>query len=454
MSVNTKKIDEKEIEFEKFIDRHSGSNEEKIGKMLETLGFKDLDSLIQATIPESIRLNKKLSLPESKSEHEIIKTIKDLASKNKVFETFIGMGFNESILPNVILRNILENPGWYTAYTPYQAEIAQGRLEALLNFQTMIIDLTGMEISNASLLDEATSAAEAVTMFYNLRNKDSQNKVFVADNCHPQNIDVIQTRATPFGIEVEVKNYESFSPDENCFAVVLQYPGTDGNIPDYSNIINTCKEKNIKVIFIADLLSLVLLKSPGELGADAVVGSSQRFGLPLGYGGPHAGYFATKDEFKRSMPGRLVGVSKDSHGNPAYRLSLQTREQHIRRDKATSNICTAQVLLAVLSSMYAVYHGPEGLKKIAGRIHALANLLVDGLNSYGHKVVYKDYFDTIVVELKDMSSDELIKLAENSKMNFKKIDSNKVGISLNETNTKETIIKILNIFNRSNGSSI
>jgi glycine dehydrogenase len=444
---------ENDLELESFIDRHVGSDSKQIAEMLKTIGFDSLDALIDATVPESIRLRKELNLPIPQSEYSVLQHVQNLASQNKVMENFIGMGYHESIMPTVILRNILENPGWYTAYTPYQAEIAQGRLEALLNFQTMIIDLTGMEISNASLLDEATSAAEAVTMFYHLKEENSRNKVFISQNCHPQNIDVIQTRALPLQIDTVVGDYESFVPTNEFFAIVLQYPGTYGEIPDYTSIIKKCKSQNVKVILVCDLMSLLLLKSPGELGADVAVGSSQRFGLPLGYGGPHAGFFATKDEYKRSMPGRLVGVSKDRHGNNGLRLSLQTREQHIRRDKATSNICTAQVLLAVLSSMYAVYHGPIRLKKIATRIHSLTEILKNGIEKIGHRVVNNTYFDTLLVELKGISAEEIIRRAESHGINFRKVDSQKIGISLGETTNQNSLLKILNVLNPSNGNS-
>ncbi len=431
---------------ESFIERHIGSSLDDIKKMLSITDYENLDDLITSVVPNNIRYSGEMNIPNGVSEFEILKLLKNISNKNKIFKSYIGMGFQESITPTVILRNILENPGWYTAYTPYQAEIAQGRLEALLNFQTMIMDLTKMDIANASLLDESTSAAEAMTMLYHLRENESSDKILISSSCHPQTIDVVKTRALPMGIDVEIGDWKEVQLNDKYFCVIVQYPETDGNIPDYSTFIERCKSLKIKSIFVADLLSLVVLTPPGEMGADAVVGSSQRFGLPLGYGGPHAGFFATKDEYKRSMPGRLVGVSKDRLGNPALRLSLQTREQHIRRDKATSNICTAQVLLAVISSMYALYHGPKGLRRIAMRIHSLSNILAEGVKKQGHTVIYKNYFDTLKIKLNHLESETLKNRAERNKINIRIYSTFEVGITINETTNLEDIDDLLKIF--------
>jgi glycine dehydrogenase len=357
---------------ERFADRHIGPDADDIQEMLRVVGFPALDAMIDAAVPQQIRLKKTLALPAARSEAELLADLKAIMAKNKVCRSYIGMGYYDCITPPVIQRNILENPGWYTAYTPYQAEISQGRLEALLNFQTMVADLTGLEIANASLLDEATAAAEAMTMCYGLQGREDRNVFFVSDTCHPQTIAVVRTRALPIGIGVVVGDCAKFVLDEKVFGVLLQYPATDGGILDYGPFVQQTHDHKALAVVATDLLALTLLKPPGEFGADIAVGSAQRFGVPMGYGGPHAAFFATRDTYKRHMPGRLVGVSKDAHGNPALRLALQTREQHIRRERATSNICTAQVLLAVMASMYAVYHGPEGLKRIAKRVHALA----------------------------------------------------------------------------------
>jgi len=356
---------------DRFADRHIGPNPESIQEMLRVVGFPTLDTMIDAAVPRQIRLKKSLSLPAARSETELLAELKTIMSKNKVSRSYIGMGYYDCITPPVIQRNILENPGWYTQYTPYQAEISQGRLEALLNFQTMVTDLTGMEVANASLLDEATAAAEAMAMCYGLQGHEGRKVFFVSDTCHPQTIAVVQTRALPIGIEVIVGDHAKFALNEKVFGVLLQYPATDGRILDYGPFIQQAHEHKALAVVATDLLALTLLKPPGEFGADIAVGSAQRFGVPMGYGGPHAAFFATRDTYKRHMPGRLVGVSKDAQGNPALRLALQTREQHIRREKATSNICTAQVLLAVMASMYAVYHGPERLKQTARRVHSL-----------------------------------------------------------------------------------
>lgn len=435
-------------EKDSFIPRHIGPNEKERQEMLNLLGYKTLDELIQNVIPENIRLKKPLNLNPPKGEREVLEELKTIVSKNKIYRSYIGMGYYSSIIPAVIQRNVLENPGWYTAYTPYQAEIAQGRLEALINFQTMITDLTGMEISNASLLDEGTAAAEAMAMCYHLRGDDNGNSFFVSQSVHPHTLDVIRTRANPLGIQVIVGSFKQIKPSRDFFGCLVQYPSTEGTIQDYQGFIESMKAYDCKVVVATDLMALTLLKPPGEWGADVVVGSSQRFGLPLGYGGPHAGFFATKEEYKRLLPGRLIGVSLDSQGKPAYRLALQTREQHIRREKATSNICTSQVLLAVLSSFYAVYHGPVGLRKIAMRIHKLTVVLVDGLERLGYKIPTKPFFDTIKVELENITSTEIISLAEERKINLRQYNQQAVGISLDETVTLKDIQDILEIFNK------
>jgi glycine dehydrogenase len=379
-----------------FADRHIGPNEDETREMLRAVGYDNLDALIDATVPKNIRLDRALDLPEAKSETEALAELRALSKQNTVARSFIGAGYSDCITPPVIQRNILENPGWYTAYTPYQAEIAQGRLEALLNFQQMITDLTAMEIANASLLDEATAAAEAMTLCHAVSS--DRNVFFVANSCHPQTIEVIQTRAKPLGIEVKIDNFSRFQFDESVFGALVQYPATDGAIYDYEGFVKTVHDAGALVVVAADILALTLLKPPGEFGADVVVGSTQRFGVPLGFGGPHAAYFATRDQYKRHMPGRLVGVSHDAEGRPAYRLALQTREQHIRRDKATSNICTAQVLLAVIASMYAVYHGPCGLRAIAQRVHDMAATFADAIIAAGLELFTSDFFDTVGVE--------------------------------------------------------
>ncbi len=387
---------------ENFKDRHIAPNEADTEAMLQTVGVNSIDELIDQTIPASIRLKQGLNLPEAKSEVDYLNNLKQTASLNKVFKSFIGQGYYDTITPGVILRNVFENPGWYTQYTPYQAEIAQGRLQALLNFQTMVIDLTGMEIANASLLDEGTAAAEAMFMQYSLRKKDQGNKYFVSEAIFAQTIDILKTRANPFGIELVIGNHETFEPNAEFFGAIVQYPAANGEVYNYSNFANTLHAQNVKLTVIADLLSLTLLTPPGEWGADVVVGTTQRFGIPMGFGGPHAAFFATKDEYKRSIPGRIIGVTIDSNNNYALRMALQTREQHIRRDKATSNICTAQALLAIMAGFYAAYHGPKGLKLIAERVHGLTVSLAESLKAIGYKVSNQAYFDTIEVELGDL----------------------------------------------------
>ena len=383
-----------------FARRHIGPNEAEVAEMLRDLGFDNLDVLIDATVPKSIRLDRPLDLPEAKSEAEALAELRAISKKNKVARSFIGAGYSDCITPPVIQRNILENPGWYTAYTPYQAELAQGRLEALLNFQTMIVDLTKLDIANASLLDEATAAAEAMTLCHHAAASDRKT-FFVADNCHPQTIEVVRTRAKPLGIEVKIDNFSRFKFDDTVFGALVQYPATDGAIFDYSGLAKAAHDSGALLVVAADILALTLLKPPGEFGADVAIGNTQRFGVPLGFGGPHAAYFATRHQYKRHMPGRLVGVSHDAEGRPAYRLALQTREQHIRRDKATSNICTAQVLLAVIASMYAVYHGPRGLRAIAQRVHQMAEHFAGAAMAGGYTVLNAEFFDTVGVEFKN-----------------------------------------------------
>ncbi|MBI3416824.1 MAG: aminomethyl-transferring glycine dehydrogenase [Verrucomicrobia bacterium] len=432
---------------DQFARRHIGPGSEDERRMLAVCGFDSLDELIAATVPASIRLARPLQLPTAKSEHEVLAELRGIAEQNRVFHSFIGMGYSDCITPPVIQRNILENPGWYTQYTPYQAEISQGRLEALLNFQTMICDLTGLAIANASLLDEATAAAEAMTMCHAIKHAEGRNVIFVSSASHPQNIDVVKTRALPLGIEVVVGDHHKFQFNDKTFAALVQYPATDGAIHDYGKFTEQAHASGALVIVAADLLSLALLRPPGEFGADVAVGSAQRFGVPLGYGGPHAAFFATRDAFKRQMPGRLVGVSKDSRGQPALRLSLQTREQHIRREKATSNICTAQALLANMASMYAVYHGPEGLRKIARHIHRLTAILATGLERIGYSISCAPFFDTLRVDLGKRPSEVLLSIAEDHGVNFRLLDAATVGIALDETTSAADVEELWQIFN-------
>lgn len=433
-----------------FSSRHIGPREADIEIMTSECGFKSLDELIEAAIPNSIRTKGKMNLPPAMSEFEYLNHIRELAGKNKPFKSFIGMGYNDCILPSVIKRNILENPGWYTAYTPYQAEIAQGRLEALLNFQTMVIDLTGLEIANASLLDESTAAAEAMIMFFNSRSKEARetnsNKFFVSSDCHPQNIDVVKTRAIPLGIEIVTGNSETIELNNSFFGVLLQYPGTDGVTKDYSQFVEMAKARGIHIAVAADILSLALLTPPGEWGADAVVGTTQRFGIPMGFGGPHAAYFATREEFKRHIPGRIIGVSIDSDGNSALRMALQTREQHIKRDRATSNICTAQVLLAVMAGMYAVYHGPDGLLKIASTIASRANKLGKSIKNIGLGLKHESYFDTLRITTDPAKQEEIRKNALAENVNFRYFDDGSISFSLDETTGDTEMEAIARIF--------
>jgi glycine dehydrogenase len=430
------------FDIDSFARRHIGPNEEEVRTMLRDVGFDSLEALIDATVPKDIRLKRQLNLPKPKSETEALAELRSIAQKNKIARSFIGAGYHDCITPPVIQRNILENPGWYTAYTPYQAEIAQGRLEALLNFQQMVIDLTALDIANASLLDEATAAAEAMALCH--AAIPNRKTFFVADNCHPQTIAVVQTRAKPLGIEIKTGDHSRFKFDDTVFGALVQYPATDGAIHDYADFILQGHNAGALVVAAADILALTLLKPPGEFGADVAVGNTQRFGVPLGFGGPHAAYFATRDEFKRHMPGRLVGVSHDAEGHPAYRLALQTREQHIRRDKATSNICTAEVLLAVVASMYAVYHGPNGLRAIAERVHRLTSQLADDLRALGCTITHDNFFDTIRVEVE--SSEIILEHAAKAGCNVRTLGPRAVGISFDETTTARDIELLMSIF--------
>ena len=431
-----------------FSRRHIGPNSTDQNQMLSDLGFNSIDALIEQTLPESIRTNSGLNIGDGLNEFTLLKTIKEVASKNKVARSYIGMGYYGTITPPVIQRNIQENPGWYTAYTPYQAEISQGRLEALLNFQTMVTDMTGMNIANASLLDEATAAAEAMVLL--LRASRKRNQFLVADDCHPQTLDVLKTRANPIGIELVIQSTDDFEFNENVFGALIQYPATDGKVTDFTNLCEQAHDNGVRVAMATDLLSLAILPSPGEIGADVAIGSSQRFGVPMGFGGPHAAFIAAKEEFKRKMPGRIIGVSQDSHGNRALRMALQTREQHIRRDKATSNICTAQVLLAVMAGMYAVYHGAEGIRAIAKTVHQKTKNLASAILHGGHTIIHDQFFDTIRVKLYGISPGELKQNAEKHNLNFRYFDNGEVGISLDETVSPGDLVDILLVFNVKN----
>ncbi|GAA0752314.1 aminomethyl-transferring glycine dehydrogenase [Psychroflexus lacisalsi] len=432
---------------ESFSSRHIGPRGESIKEMLNEVGAESVGELIYETIPNDIKLERKLNLPEPLTEFEFSNHVQGLASQNKVYKSYIGLGYHQAILPAVIQRNVFENPGWYTAYTPYQAEIAQGRLEALLNFQTMVSDLTGMELANASLLDEATSAAEAMTLLFAVRSREQKKnnivKFFVGENVLPQTLALLKTRSEPLEIELVVGNPEKFDFDESYFGALIQYSGKHGEIHDYHEFTKKAQANNIKVAVAADLLSLTLLEAPGDWGVDVVVGTTQRFGIPLGYGGPHAAYFATKKEYKRNIPGRIIGVTKDMDDNTSLRMALQTREQHIKRDKATSNICTAQVLLAVMAGMYAVYHGPKGLKFIANKIHKNTVSLSEGLEKLGFYQVNKLYFDTIFIKA---DAKKIKDIAERKEVNFYYPDAESVCISINETTSIQDLNEILDIF--------
>ena len=429
-----------------FIYRHIGPSEKEQQKMLEAVGYKTLENLMDNTVPEKILLKEELKIDEPLSENDALKKLKSISKQNEIFRNFIGMGYYNSFTPNVILRNILENPGWYTSYTPYQPEVAQGRLEMLLNFQQLIIDLTGMDIANASLLDEATATAEAVGLSQRL-DKNNSKKIFVSDSCNPQTIDLIKTRTEPFGLELIIGNEKDdlSKINEDIVCGVLAYPGTLGDIQDPSESISQIHKKNGKAILVCDLLALARLKTPAELGADIAVGSAQRFGIPMGYGGPHAAFFATKEEFKRSMPGRIIGVSVDRHGKKAYRLSLQTREQHIRRDKATSNICTAQALLAIISAAFAIYHGPSGILKIANRTSSLAKLFGDEIKKGGLKILSDHYFDTVTIKTNE-KTETILKKAYEEKINLRKVNKDTLSVAFDEAKKLDDVNNLLKIF--------
>lgn len=440
-----------------FLYRHNGPRPEEIDGMLKRAGVESMEELIDKTVPESIRLKEPMNLPEEGiSEYEYLQRIWEIASKNKVYKSYIGLGYYNTIFPPVIQRNILENPSWYTSYTPYQAEISQGRLEALLNFQTVVMDLTGMEIANASLLDEATAAAEAMIMMFNSRSRDKVKngavKFFVDENIFPQNLAVLKTRAIPLGIDLVTGSYKESAPGDDYFGLLVQYPAGDGSICDYRDFVKKSSDKGVYTGVIADILSLALLTPPGEWGADVVVGSTQRFGIPLGYGGPHAGYFATREKFKRHIPGRIIGVTVDAQGNHALRMALQTREQHIKRERATSNICTAQALLATMAGMYAVYHGEEGLERIARHVHHCAGTLSVKLEKLGYKQENKSFFDTLRITLPEgVSTADIRKIALENRINFLYFDEKTLGISTDETTLVKDIDLIISVFARAVG---
>jgi len=435
---------------ERFENRHISPRESDLPVMLQTIGAESLDQLIEKTVPAKIRLKNPLNLPKALSEVDYLKKMRQVASKNKVFKSYIGQGYYDVHVPTVILRNVLENPGWYTQYTPYQAEIAQGRLQALLNFQTAVIDLTGMEIANASLLDEATAAAEAMFMQFNLRKNKEANTFFVSENIFPQTLDVIRTRSESYGIHLQIGNHEEVELTDEIFGAIVQYPAANGEVYDYSSFAEKLHEKNLTLGVIADIMSLAILTPPGEWGADVVVGSTQRFGVPMGFGGPHAAYFATKDSYKRNIPGRIIGVTIDASENYALRMALQTREQHIRRDKASSNICTAQALLAIMAGFYTVYHGPKGVKRIANRIHGITTLLAKGLVELDYKIDNRTYFDTLTVQVGDLI-EPIHAEALNQEVNLRYTKSSTVGISIDETTSLEDIKRLIKIFAKVKG---
>jgi glycine dehydrogenase len=437
---------------DQFAPRHIGPTPAEVSDMLSTLGYDSLDALIDATVPERIRFRAPLSIPAARTEAETLALLRCIAARNKLFRSYIGMGFSDCVTPPVIQRNVIESPAWYTAYTPYQAEIAQGRLEALLNFQTMVGDLTGLPIANASLLDESTAAAEAMGLAHTIAGKAGKEVFLVADDCHPQTISVVQTRAAARGLTVHVLPYDKFEFGPQVFGALVQYPATDGAIRDYSSVCDDAHAHDALVTVAADLLSLALLSPPGEWGADIVVGNTQRFGVPLGYGGPHAGFLATRDEYKRQIPGRIIGVSRDADGAPALRMALQTREQHIRREKATSNICTAQVLLAVVASMYAVYHGPDGIERIARRVHQLTAALAEGIRRLGLRVVHEDYFDTVRIDLGAANAQDVIARAAESGVNLRRLGDHEIGVSLDETTSPADVVDLLKLFNGSSAT--
>ncbi len=444
---------------EQFADRHIGPSATEVEAMLSSIGVESLDALMDQTVPQSIRSREAIRVGTALTERELLARLRAMAEENQIFKSYIGMGYYDCVTPPVILRNVLENPGWYTQYTPYQAEIAQGRLEALLNFQTLVMDLTGMEIANASLLDEGTAAAEAMALFYAARSRPKSragaNVFFVDQNSYPQTIEILRTRAEPLGIELHIGQYRELEWNADYFGAFLQYPAGDGSVEDYSAFCEAAHSNDALVVVACDLLSLLLLRPPGEFGADVAVGSSQRFGVPMGFGGPHAAFFATSEKYKRQLPGRIIGVSMDSQGNTAYRMALQTREQHIRREKATSNICTAQVLLAVIAGMYAVYHGPEGLRRIARRVHTLSRLLADGLRAQGFEIVHRHFFDTLKVRLSHADAMEKLRIAATEQgINLRYFDDESaVGIALDETTGRSDVESLLSVFAVLDGQS-
>src|SRR5438128_7212925 len=437
---------ERTIDFDSFVHRHIGPNQQEIDAMLAKVGFEDLDALIDAAIPKNIRLDRRLDLPEAKSEREAMAGLSALAKENKVARSFIDAGYSDCFTPPVIQRNVLEDPGWYTAYTPYQAEIAQGRLEALLNFQTVISNLTGLEIANASLLDEATAAAEAMHLTEAVSKQTGARTYLVSEGCHPQTIAVVRTRAAARGITVVLGDPATFQFGPGVIGALVQYPATDGKIEDYRRLCEAAHSADALVTVATDLLALTLLAPPGEWGADVAVGSSQRLGVPMGYGGPHAAFFATRDAYKRHLPGRIIGVSRDPAGRLALRMALQTREQHIRREKATSNVCTAQVLLAVIASMYAVYHGREGLRRIAERVHTLTGLLAAALRRLGYRIVHGAFFDTLCVEVEPWALQRLLDAARARGINLRTISPTRIGIALDEPTTLGDIADLVTVF--------
>src|SRR5690554_3670282 len=446
------------MKMEQFKNRHIGINEADKKKMLESIGLSSMDELINETIPSNIRLKAPLSLPKALSEQEYAEEIVRLAAQNQIYASYIGMGWYDTITPAAVYRNVFENPVWYTSYTPYQAEISQGRLEALLNFQTVVSELTGLPLSNSSLLDEATAAAEAATMMYGLRDrtqvKENVETLFVDKHIFPQTLSVLRGRMEQVGIEVVIGDYKEFAFDTPVYGAILQYPNSNGSVKDYRGFVEKAKEAGCKVAVATDLMALVMLAPPGEWGADIAFGSSQRFGVPMFYGGPSAAFFATQEEYKRFIPGRIIGISKDVHGKEALRMALQTREQHIKREKATSNICTAQALLATMASFYAVYHGPEGLKRIARRIHSIASLLNEELQEMGYKQLNSSFFDTLKVTLPEgVSVQDIRNNAEMSKINLRYFDSGEVGISIDETTNRKRAQELLAVFAMAVGSS-
>ena len=430
-------------QYSSFKDRHIGPSSDELEFMLSKLGFQSMDEFSDAIVPDKIKLKNPLKIADEENETEVLNRLRSFADKNDIFNSYIGLGYYNTVVPSVIKRNILENPGWYTQYTPYQSEISQGRLEALLNFQTMVSDLTGLPLANASLLDEGTAAAEAMIMFFNATRDQNRTRFLISRTCHPQTIDVLKTRSEPLGIELDIVNHGTFSFDDTIFGILVQYPDTEGSIQDFSSLCHMAHENKSYFCMATDLLALTILKPPGEMGADAAVGNAQRFGVPMGYGGPHAAFFSATEEFKRKIPGRIIGVSQDVHGNPALRMALQTREQHIRREKATSNICTAQVLLAIMSGMYAVYHGPKGLIQIAQRVNKITSKLANSLKKYGCELIHDYFFDTIRFTAKSGWQAK----AEKLKINLRDYGDGTVGISIDETKTASHLTDLLSVFN-------